>query len=135
MGHVTNHWYEHFASLMEIPLTSDTLAFFECWQGAEGGRAKHNPWNNTEPWPGDSYYNSFGPQGQYHVRNYPTMGAGVAATVKIFHQENFAPLLKALKAKKNPYKIADVLGQVPWGTSAPLVKDLLRKRGIKEPKH
>ena len=45
------------------------------WQRAEGGTAKYNAWNTTEPWPGATDYNSAG------VKNYPSAYAGTAATV------------------------------------------------------
>ena len=45
------------------------------WQKAEGGTARFNAWNTTEPWPGATNYN---PQG---VKNYPNAATGTAATV------------------------------------------------------
>lgn len=54
-------------------------AVFEMWAAwarAEGGTARFNPWNTTEPWPGATGYNSAG------VKNYPSAYAGVQATVR-----------------------------------------------------
>lgn len=126
MSRVTHLWYEEFAHKCKIELHHHIIAFFKAWQRAEGGSARHNPWNSTEPWPGATDYNSV------HVKNYPSRIDGVDATVKIIHQSNFAPLLKALQKGENPYKIADVLGHVPWGTSPSLVKQILRDMGIPE---
>lgn len=44
----------------------------------EGGTARYNPLNTTEPWPGATDYNSVG------VKNYPNGAAGIAATAKTF---------------------------------------------------
>lgn len=48
---------------------------WDAWQRAEGGDARFNAWNTTEPWPGSTDYNNA------HVKNYPSASAGTSATV------------------------------------------------------
>lgn len=53
---------------------------WDAWQRAEGGSARFNAWNTTEPWPGATPYN----YDDHHnplVLNYPSATAGTAATV------------------------------------------------------
>lgn len=127
MSRVTNQWYHEFAERAGIKLPGNhTIAFFKAWQRAEGGHARHNPWNSTLPWPGATDYNSV------HVKNYPNREAGVNATVKIISQSNFSKLLRALRRHEDPYVIADILDEVPWGTSGRLVKEVLRSMGVPE---
>lgn len=69
--------------------------------------------------PGDSYYNSFGPSGQYHVRNYPSKQSGISATVQTLRNGNYPDVVAALASGK-PYdypNLKAVGDQVrKWGT-------------------
>ena len=62
------------------------------WAKAEGGTARYNPLNTTEPWPGATDYNSAG------VRNYPTGAAGIAATAATLVNGHYPGIVHDLRA-------------------------------------
>jgi hypothetical protein len=62
------------------------------WGLAEGGRARNNPLNTTEPWPGATDYNSAG------VKNYPTGAAGIQATARTLLNGRYPGIVAELRA-------------------------------------
>jgi hypothetical protein len=92
------------------------------WMNAEHGaadaspQAAFNPLNTTLATTGSSNFNSFGPGGQYHVRNYSTWQEGVNATAQTLAQSNFSPIVAALKAS-NGNSFVQAIGSTGWGTS------------------
>lgn len=84
-----------FAGVLQgigAPATEENITFLYAQALAENGAIKNgynqgngavnNPLDTTLPWPNDSNFNSFGPGGEYHVRNYATFSDGVGATTK-----------------------------------------------------
>lgn len=59
---------------------------------AEGGTARNNPLNTTEPWPRATLYNSAG------VRNYRTGSDGIAATATTFLNGHYPGIVADLRA-------------------------------------
>lgn len=61
-------------------------------QRLEGGNARYNPLNTTEPWPGAWNYNAVG------VKNYPSGAAGIAATAATFTNGLYWGIVKDFRA-------------------------------------
>jgi hypothetical protein len=83
---------------------------------AEGSRAAWNPLDTTLQWHGATPYNDFGPNGEYHVWNYPDAQSGVAATVSTMLQPNMKVWIDAIR--KGTLKAEDIclaFSRVPWG--------------------
>ena len=92
------------------------------WARAEGGTARYNPLNTTQPWPGATDYNSA------HVKNYPTGAAGIAATATTLVNGHYDGIVADLRAgKKNARAIvADNAAEFDvWGTHASHILPLL----------
>lgn len=98
---------------------------FKVWAAqakAEGGSAAFNPWNSTTYWQGSTAYNSFGPNGEYHVWNYPNARAGILATLATIHNGNYPGLYHdyrtpgRLTARQIVERNAAELGK--WGTGS-----------------
>lgn len=62
------------------------------WARAEGGTARYNPLNTTQPWPGATDYNPVG------VKNYPTGAAGIAATAATLVNGHYPGIVHDLRA-------------------------------------
>lgn len=99
---------------------------FKVWAAqarAEGGTARFNPWNTTEPWPGATEYNSAG------VKNYPSAKAGIAATLATLRNGRYPGLCRDYKdprcftAREIVQRNAAELDT--WGTGAANVEKLL----------
>ena len=93
------------------------------WQRAEGGSARFNAWNTTEPWPGATDYNSA------HVKNYPNAYAGTAATVATLYNGNYPRMVHCFRYPGRLSAQA-IVGQCAvefdrWGTGAQRILALL----------
>ena len=64
------------------------------WARAEGGKARYNPLNTTEPWKGATDYNTAG------VKNYRTGADGIAATVATLTNGRYPGIVADLRAGK-----------------------------------
>ena len=95
------------------------------WMKAEGGHwhndAKYNPLNTTQPMPGAG---NTGSQG--NIKVYRDWNQGVQATVKTLENGRYQPILHAL-AQGDPNRVAQAIGQTPWGTSAALVQQTIAR--------
>lgn len=81
----------------------------------ENSRAAWNPMDTTWEAPGVTPYNSFGPNGEYHVWNYPNAIEGIEATIATMRQRNMAPWLDVLLEPRVPaIEICRAFGEVPW---------------------
>lgn len=116
MGAVGNDFFERVLAGIHAPATVDNLRACHAWQLAEGGRATWNPWNTTQPEPGSSHYNSFGPHGEYHVLNYPDEATGVRATVTTLENGHYGPIVAAFRAGDAGAHVAAAVDASPWGT-------------------
>jgi hypothetical protein len=93
------------------------------WARAEGGSARYNPLNTTEPWPGATNYNSVG------VKNYPSGATGIAATAATLVNGRYPGIVRDLRdGTKDARQI--VTGNAvefhTWGTNPDTI---LRVRG------
>lgn len=99
---------------------------FKVWAAqaqAEGGQARFNPWNTTEPWKGATDYNVAG------VKNYPTARAGIAATLATLRNGHYNGMCRdyrhpgRLTARQIVERNRSEFGT--WGTGADNVLRLL----------
>lgn len=82
----------------------------------EDSTALWNPMDTTRVETGGWPYNTFGPEGEFHVWNYPTAAVGVAATVTTLEQKNMGPWFTALRdSKLTALQMAEAFSKVPWG--------------------
>lgn len=93
------------------------------WQRAEGGSARYNPFNTTQGASGASAYNSVG------VRNYTSYQQGLQATIQTLKNGHYGGVLQALRQGRNPYSVAQAVGNSPWGTSGSLMSSVLKGMG------
>lgn len=88
----------------------------------EGSTAQWNPLDTTLEVPGAWAYNSFGPNGEFHVWNYRQPQDGVGATLATLAQDNMRPFADALRAPQlDAIEICRVYAEVPWSFVGNLV--------------
>jgi hypothetical protein len=71
---------------LHAPTTQSNINFLVGWQQTENTTAAFNPLATTQGEPGATNFNSFGPNGEYHVKNYPDLNTGVKATADTIQQ-------------------------------------------------
>ena len=82
----------------------------------EDSAATWNPLDTTLPRPGATPYNSFGPNSDYHVWNYPTPAEGIAATLATMEQPNMARWFDAMRTEgKTATQLMIAFSLTPWG--------------------
>jgi hypothetical protein len=101
------------------PVTAANLHALLAWQRAEGGSARFNPFNTTQPARGATNYNSIG------VRNYTSYQQGLQATIATLKNGHYGGVLAALHQGRNPLAVAAAVGASPWGTSGALMASIL----------
>lgn len=115
---------------VHAPTTPGNLLGLLAWHAAEGGTAAFNPLNTTLWQPGSTAYNSFGPGGAYHVRNYPDPTTGVRATALTIENGHYPHVLAALRAGQLAEQIEQggpILHDLDvWGTGGAHVQAWLR---------
>ncbi len=113
---------QQYAAILKgigAPVTAQNIRAFQAWQRAEGGSARFNPFNTTQPMSGASSYNSIG------VRNYSSASQGIRATIETLKNGHYGNVLTALRRGNNAGKVAAAVGASPWGTSGQLFADIL----------
>lgn len=88
----------------------NTYVTLICWMAGEGTLAKNNPLATTRPAPKATNFNST------TVKNYPTLAAGVKATVDTLNNGNYPAILKSLKAADIAVTTLNHVQDSPWGT-------------------
>lgn len=109
-------------SALNLPATQGRIDWANHWAAGENTNALWNPFATTYPEPdwelsSNPYFNSFGPNDQYHVRNYRDLASGVAATVATIRQFNFSLILNSLKQQRVLAGVGQVMRDT-WGTFA-----------------
>lgn len=93
------------------PVTNGNLIFLKAWRQAEGGKARWNAFNSTQPKEGATNYNSIG------VKNYSNINDGIEANVKTILNDLYPNILsglrKGLKNKQEAYELAVRLQTIP----------------------
>lgn len=105
------------------PVTQANVKAMLAWGRAEGGTARWNWMNTTQPAHGASDYNSVG------VKNYGSFQQGVQATVQTLRNGHYGAILAALHRGNNPMAVATAVGSSPWGTSGTLMASVLHGMG------
>lgn len=116
--------YRLLRKLRAAPLYRGNLSLLHAWAVAEGGTARYNPLNTTEPWPGASDYNSAG------VKNYPTGADGIAATYLTLTNGHYQGIVRDMRSRRLTAKQIvernasefDV-----WGTGSKLILEVLNR--------
>lgn len=107
--------------LVGAPLNDHNAKFMDAWHKAEGGRARFNPLNTTQPWPRATNFNSAG------VKSYKTRRNGIDATVKTLKNGNYGKILRLLRKGNADYRdLADAVEASPWGTKGEDIKAVLK---------
>jgi hypothetical protein len=113
-------WQYLVLYLVGAPLNEHNAKFLDGWHRAEGGRARFNPLNTTQPWPGATNFNSAG------VKSYKTRRNGVDATVKTLKNGNYNKILRLLRKGNAGFRdLADAVDASPWGTDGSVIKQVL----------
>lgn len=110
MGAISDTGYAQILKGIGAPSTKENMLAFHAWQRAEGGTARFNPFNTTEPGPGTTNYNSVG------VKNYANEPDGVDATVKTLLNGYYPAILEKLRAGNNGLAVCEAVDASPWGT-------------------
>lgn len=106
---------------LDAKVTLHTRRAWQAQMQAEGGSAKHNPFNTTQPMPGSTDYNAVS------VQSYKTAQQGIEATIKTLHYKNhgYERIIKRLKNNAPATEIVEAIGQSDWGTSGDLASRVL----------
>jgi hypothetical protein len=109
------------------PITLHTRRAMMAQAQAEGGSAKNNMFNTTQPMPGSVDYNAVS------VQSYKTAQQGIEATIKTlrYKRHGYERIVKRLKENASATEIIDAIGQSDWGTDSKLAHEVLDdiKRG------
>lgn len=114
-----DEFYKSILKGIGAPITDENMKFFYAWRQAEGGKAKNNPFNTTQPKPNSTFYNCLkkGISGcKSGVRNYMSSRDGIDATVKTIKNGRYQNIIDALKSGDSAEKSAQALKSSPWGT-------------------
>lgn len=114
----TNTFGKALCRAIGARFTGQNDLYLRAWAQSEGSEAQFNPFATTQPWPGDTRFNSVG------VRNYATWQDGVAATAKTLLNGRYDNIVAALRRGTNAVTTAEALRLSPWGTGA-LTKQVL----------
>lgn len=99
------------------------------WGNASGMGPTYNALDLTEHEPGATAFNTFGPNGSYHVWNYTSLEQGAKAFHEILQAEVYAKLLHTLKTAP-PTITADAIialwNTTPWGYCPPVLVEQTR---------
>jgi len=114
-----DEFYKSILKGIGAPITDDNMKFFYAWRQAEGGKARNNPFNTTQPKPNSTFYNCLkkGISGcKSGVRNYMSSQDGIDATIKTLKNGRYQNIINALKSGDSAEKSAQALKSSPWGT-------------------
>lgn len=114
MGTVPTSFYVAVLQDIGAPVSVQNLQACNAWEVAEGGTAKFNPWNTTQPMPGATPYNTFG--NNEHVWNYPSATVGIQATVDTLRNGYYPHILNEFKVGNNGLGVCEAVDASPWGT-------------------
>lgn len=123
MAHLPPLWKFRLLRAINANGRSENRRLLDAWARAEGGTARYNPMNTTQPWPGATDYNSV------HVRNYPSAAAGIAATAATLVNGRYDGIVRDMRAKASITARQIVLRNAAefdtWGTGSTHILKLL----------
>jgi hypothetical protein len=114
-----DEFYKAILKGVGAPITDENMKFMYAWRQAEGGKAKNNPFNTTQPKTNSTFYNCLkkGISGcQSGVRNYMSSRDGIDATIRTLQNGRYRNILDALKKGTSAEQTAMALKASPWGT-------------------
>jgi hypothetical protein len=104
-------WAELLLGRIGAPICVDNLTILVAWQAAEGTAAAHNPLATTHGFAGATDFNAVG------VKNYPSLDAGLDATIETLHGPEaygYGPILGALDSCAPAMTTAQAINASSW---------------------
>lgn len=104
-------WAELLLGRLEAPICGDNLTVLVAWQAAEGTAAVHNPLATTHDYPGATDFNTVG------VKHYPSLEAGLDATIETLHGPEaygYGAILAALRSCAAAMTTAQAINASSW---------------------
>ena len=119
--HIPHLWRYRLLRKLHCPQHRANYRLFHAWARAEGGTARFNPLNTTEPFPGATDYNSVG------VKNYPTGRAGIEATYLTLTNGHYNGIVRDMRAHLTARQIVERNASEfdTWGTGSANILKLL----------
>jgi hypothetical protein len=96
------------------PATAANVDSIVAWAAGEGSCARFNPLDTTQAEPGAEPFNTL--PGGGHVWNYPSLSAGIQATLETLTNGLYQPILDVLGASGGPAALQAAVRATPWGT-------------------
>lgn len=124
MSHLPVLWKFRLLRAIRARGVKENRRLLDAWARAEGGTARFNPLNTTQPWPGATDYNSV------HVKNYPSGSAGIAATAATLENGHYSGLVIDLRqgAKAADEIVYDRRDEIStWGTNPDTILAVLAR--------
>lgn len=112
-----SNWIGGILSSLNAPGSNNNVNKLNAWNACEGNLSGHsglginNPFNTTLDCCGGSSINSAG------VKSYPTMTAGIQATVQTLQAARYAAIVTNLQKDGSFQNFAAAVGASGWGTS------------------
>jgi hypothetical protein len=106
-----SQWAAALLPRIGAPVTANNQANMGAWYECEQSDADYNIWNTTLACCGGSPVNSAG------VMSYPSLAAGVDATVSTLLGGNFGPIVAVFRSDGTRLELANAVGATGWGTS------------------
>lgn len=98
-----------------LPVRNPQVRCLVAVMTGEGSTAHWNPMDTTLHQPGAVAYNSFGPDGEYHVWDYPSAQAGITATVATLKGADMAGWYRALQDRHlDATQLCQAFAETPW---------------------
>jgi hypothetical protein len=121
-------FYQDVLKGINAPITPENLKLLVGWRQAEGGSAKHNPFNTTWNKPNSDFYNCLSKNKQGKcvsgVRNYASRYDGIKATIDTLKQPIFKSLVEQLQTGRSTASEMSRNQNVfkKWGTKDLIIK-------------
>lgn len=125
-GGQSTSWITGILSGIGAPATQNNGNKLQAWNACEGNLNGHsglginNPFNTTLDCCGGQSVNSAG------VKAYPTMAAGVQATVQTLQSKLYAAIVSNLQNDGSTQAFGLAVGSSPWGTSGGCISSRLQ---------
>lgn len=113
-------WEQAVLERIHAPVTVQNVLFLRAWQSKEGGSARNNPLNTTQPATGATVL----PGNSAGVKEYPSAAVGADATASTLLNGRYPDVVKALQTGNAPAALVSgkvsvdaVVSQIrTWGT-------------------
>ncbi len=122
MAHLPLMWRTKLLAAINAPNNTQNRLLLRAWAKAEGGSAKNNPLNTTQPEQGSTPYNSS------LVQSYPSGAVGIAATATTLKNGFYNGILADMRSGKYTARQIVLRNEAEfkvWGTGATLILEVL----------